>query len=79
MNKGDDVAKPQKKANLIRQQMVGGLIETKPASWERKTLAKDEDGKEIVINKRVTHQALRYPLAQNISDENVERIAKRWL
>lgn len=68
-----------KKANKLRQQMLAGLIETKPSSWERKSLSKDEDGKEVLSSTKITHDALRYPLAQNVSDESVERTARRWL
>lgn len=71
--------KPIKKANRIHQQLLGGLIETKPTSWERKTLAKDAEGKEIVNTTKVTKQTLRFPLAQNVSEDNVERASRRWL
>lgn len=72
------VAKPQKKANRVHQQMLAGLIETKPVSYTKKTLGRDREGKEIVVNQTVTYESLRYPLAQNVSDENVERAARRW-
>lgn len=72
------MAKPVKKQNLIKQSMLAGLIETKPVSYTKKTLGKDEDGKEVVINQTVTRQGLRFPLAQNVSEENVERLAARW-
>lgn len=68
-----------KKANKLRQQLLAGLIETKPSSWERKSIAKDDDGKEVVSSTKVSHNALRYPLAQNVSDESVERTARLWL
>ena len=71
--------KPQPKANLIRQQLLAGLIETKPVSWDRKTLSKDKDGKEVPNTTKVTRQGLRFPLAQNVSSDNVEAAAKRWL
>lgn len=72
------MVKPVKKANLIHQQILGGLIETKPASWECKTLGRDEDGKEILRTTKQVHESLRYPLAQNVSHENVERAARRF-
>lgn len=72
------MAKPQKKANRVHQQALSALIETKPLSYTKKTLGKDVDGKEIVVNQTVTYESLRYPLAQNVSDENVERAARRW-
>lgn len=68
-----------KKNNKLRQQLLAGLIETKPSSWERKSLSRDEDGKEVLESVKVTHDALRYPLAQNVSDDSVERTARRWL
>lgn len=70
---------PKRQQSKIRQQMIAGLIETKPTSWNRKTLAKDEDGKEVVNNRMVRRDELRFPLAQNVSEESVERLAKRWL
>lgn len=65
--------------NPLAPQILSALIETKPASWELKTLAKDGDGKEIVKTRKVTNNALRYALAQNVSEESVERLARRWL
>ena len=73
------MAKPIKKANRTHQQLRAGLIETKPTSWERKALSKDEEGNEIVNTVKVAHDALRFPLARNVSEENVERAARRWL
>ena len=68
-----------KSVNKIHQQVVGSLIDSKPANRTVKTLAKDEDGKEIVKTKTVKATELRNPLAQNVSEHNVERLAKRWL
>lgn len=68
-----------KRPNRVRQQLLAGLIETKPSSWNRKVLSKDEDGKEQIDTVKVSHDALRFPLAQNISERNVERAARRWL
>lgn len=73
------MAKPTRKQNRIRQEVLEGLIETRPVSWEKKDLAKDEAGKEIVKTSKVQHQALRFPLAQNMSEDNVERLSRRWL
>lgn len=72
------MAKPHKKANRLHQQLLGTLIETKPVSYTKKTLGKDKDGKEVVLNTQVTHDVLRFPLAQNISEQSVERAAQRW-
>ncbi len=68
-----------KRPNKLRQQIVGDLIHTTPSSWERKTLSKNEEGKEVVSTTKVTNNALRYALAQNVSEESVERLARRWL
>ena len=68
-----------KRPNKLRQQLLAGLIETKPTSWSRKTISHDDDGKEVVTTSKVSHDALRYPLAQNVSDHNIEAAAKRWM
>lgn len=68
-----------KRPNPIRQRIVGDLIHTLPTSWTRKTLGKSGDGKEVIEETKVKHLSLRFPLAQNVSDENVERIARRFL
>lgn len=68
-----------KRPNPIRQKVVGDLIHTVPTSWTRKTLGRDDDGKEVIEEKPVNHHTLRYPLAQNVSAESVERLARRWL
>lgn len=68
-----------KRPNQLRQQLLSGLIETKPTSWSRKVLDKDEDGKEVVSTQKVTHDALRFPLAQNVSEESVERASRSWM
>ena len=67
------------KANTLHQQILAGLIETKPVPWVKKTLSKDDDGKETVESTKVTHQGLRFPLAQNVSDLNVNRAAKGFI
>jgi len=64
------------KRSKMRQQLLGSLIETKPTSWDRKVLSKNAEGKEVVQTVKVTHTALRYPLAQNVSELNVNRAAK---
>lgn len=68
-----------KNNNKLQQQALLGLIALAPATWERKTLVKDEDGKETVETKRVVRSVLRNALAKNVSEENVERAAKRWM
>ncbi|MCA2331871.1 hypothetical protein JF714_15620 [Mycobacterium avium] len=72
--------KPIAKANLTHQQLLSGLLETKPTSWIRKHLAKGEKpGETVVVQTKVTGTALRYPLAQNVSNLNVDRAARRWI
>lgn len=73
------MAKPVKKTHPIRQSVMHGLVAISPASWEHKTLSKDENGKEVVNSTKVVRSVLRYPLAQNVSDANVERLAKEWI
>ncbi|AEL17800.1 hypothetical protein TURBIDO_67 [Mycobacterium phage Turbido] len=68
-----------KKANVIHQQILSGLLATKPATWARKTLVKGADGKESVVKTTVTHLEPRFPLARNVSDFNIDRTARRWL
>lgn len=68
-----------KKSSVIGQQIVSALLATKPASWVHKTLVKDADGKEAVVKHTVAGQELKFPLAQNVTDLNVERAARRLL
>ena len=68
-----------KKPNQLRQQVVSQLIETRPTSWTRKTLTKNEDGKENVESVKVSQRELKFLFAQNMSEHNVERLAERWL
>jgi hypothetical protein len=68
-----------KKPNAVRQQLVSSLIETRPTSWTRKVLTKDEDGKESVESVKVSQRELKFTFAQNMSEYNVERLAERWL
>lgn len=68
-----------KRPNALRQQLLAGLIETKPSSWKAKTLSKDDDGNEIVETTTITSQVLRHPLAHNMSEASVEALSKRWI
>jgi len=68
-----------RKANALHQQLLAGLIATKPEVWNRKTLVDPEDPKSDVAKTRVTRQLLSNPLAQNVSELNVDRAAQRWL
>lgn len=66
---------PSKPSNL-RQQLLAGLIETKPTSWSRKEWD-DEKKEERTV--AVTRDSLKFPLAQNVSSANVDALAKRWI
>jgi hypothetical protein len=65
--------------NPIRQTVVSGLIATQKSTTTVKVLITDENGKEDVQNISTTRDVLRYPLAQNVSEQNVNRLAERWL
>ena len=68
------------KANPLHQQLLAGLIETKPVSWEHKKLEDHSDDKNnnVLVTKHV-RPGLRYPLAQNVSELNVNRAAKGFI
>ncbi|AMS01054.1 hypothetical protein SEA_CHANGELING_65 [Mycobacterium phage Changeling] len=68
-----------KRTNPLHQQMLSALLATKPVTTTFKKVSKDSNGKELVTETKVTRQGLRFPLAQNVSDENVDRMARRWL
>ena len=65
-----------RKANPLHQQILAGLIEAKPVSWVKKTW---NDERKDVDTVKVNHVEPRFPLARNVSAENIDRIAKRWL
>ncbi|AQT28464.1 hypothetical protein KIP30_gp32 [Mycobacterium phage Pistachio] len=73
--------KPTKKANVLHQQLLAGLIETRATSWTRKRVDPDSPNprKPNIIETKVVGSELRYPLARNVSEFNVERAAKRWI
>lgn len=68
-----------RKANPIHQQILSGLLETKPVSWVHKKLVDKSDPKSDVVKTRVTGSELRNPLARALSDANLEILAKRWM
>lgn len=68
-----------KKPNKTKMHVLSGLISLSTSDWERKSLARDDQGKEAVQTTRVTRNILRYPLAQNVSEQSVESLAKRLL
>ncbi|QGJ87792.1 hypothetical protein SEA_BIANCATRI92_67 [Mycobacterium phage BiancaTri92] len=67
-----------KRTNPLHQQILSGLLATKPATWARKTIVK-VDGKDEVVKTTVTHQEPRFALARNVSEENIDRMGRRWL
>jgi hypothetical protein len=67
------------KINKVHQEILSGLIETRPTSWNRKVWTNDEDGLTVESTVKVTRQSLRFPFAQNMSEESVDALAKRWL
>jgi len=72
--------KPQGKANLLHQKILSDLIEEKPAGWVHKRIDPDspDPKKPMVIETKVLASEIRFPLARNVSDENVNRAAERW-
>lgn len=71
--------KPEAHLHPLRQKLLGGLIETQKSTTTVKTFVKDEDGKEQEVSTSTTRDVLRYPLAQNVSELNVNRLAGRWV
>ncbi|AOT24984.1 hypothetical protein PBI_KALPINE_65 [Mycobacterium phage Kalpine] len=69
---------PQR-TNPIHQHTLSGLLATKPVTSTFKKVVKGSDGKDQVVERKVTRQGLRFPLAQNVSEANVDRMARRWL
>lgn len=67
--------KPTPRPNLIHQQLLGGLIETKLTSWFHKTIDPKTDD---VVKTKVSGTELVCALAQNVSWDNVERAMNRW-
>ncbi len=105
-NERNNMPKPVAKTNLVHQQILGALIETKPVSWTRKTL----DSENNLIETKVEGTSLPHTtrkeqrvknvrrgvdgvyrhdivvvdvpvptIAGNVSADNVERAAKRWI
>lgn len=68
-----------KRTNPIHQQVLSGLLATKPVTTAFKSIAKDVDGKEIIVEAKRTRQGLRFPLAQNVTELSIDRAARRWL
>ncbi|AEL17896.1 hypothetical protein TRIXIE_64 [Mycobacterium phage Trixie] len=68
-----------KRTNPIHQQILSGLLATKPVTSTFKKIVRGADGKDQVVERKVTRQGIRFPLAQNVSEANIDRAAKRWL
>lgn len=68
-----------KRPNKLRMQLLSALLETKKITRTRKVLGKDDEGKPVDKEVKESIDALRFPLAQNMSDDSVNRLAGRWL
>jgi hypothetical protein len=71
--------KPTAVLHPQRQKLLGALIETQKSTTTVKVLVKDENGKEDVKSISTTRDILRWPLAQNVSEQSVEALAGRWV
>jgi hypothetical protein len=70
---------PQK-SNKVRQQVLSNLIETKASTHTETKWRTNPDTDELEeVKVKRTRQVLRFPLAQNMSEESVEALAKRWI
>lgn len=71
---------PQKRVNPVRLAVLGGLTASKAGSrthkvWDRSA----NDGKGDVVETTITlPEAPTMPLARNVSDQNINALAKRW-
>lgn len=68
-----------KRVNPIHQQILAGLLATVPVSWTHKTDVTPNEKKPTIVERKITTQALTFPLAQNVSEENVESASRRWM
>ncbi|AGT14317.1 hypothetical protein ADZZY_69 [Mycobacterium phage Adzzy] len=70
-----------RKASTIHQQVLGDLIKTRPTTWTHKTLdpTSPDPKKPRVLETKRKGTELVAGLARNVSAENVDRIAKRWM
>ncbi|AGR46480.1 hypothetical protein ODIN_66 [Mycobacterium phage Odin] len=70
-----------RKANQMHQQVIGDLIKTRPTTWTQKTIDPEspDPKKPRVIETKRKGSELSAGLARNVSAENVDRAAKRWL
>ncbi|AXH48836.1 hypothetical protein SEA_STEAMY_62 [Mycobacterium phage Steamy] len=70
-----------KRTNPLHQQILAGLLATKPVSWIHKSIDPEspDPKKPRVIETKVVGRGLVNALAANVSDANIERAAKRWI
>ena len=65
---------PTARPNPLRTQLLGALVDTKTGTRSHKALGADGE----VVTAQVPTSELRFPLAANVSELNVERAARRW-
>lgn len=70
---------PKRQPDKLREQILARLIEAKRQTWARKQFVRAEEGGEELVEEQVAHDALRWPLAQNVSENAVQQAARRWL
>lgn len=65
----------------IQAQILGNLLDTKPVSWTHKSIDPNsqDPNKPDIIETKVPGVELKFPLAKNVSNENVENLAERWI
>jgi hypothetical protein len=68
--------KPVAKIHPVRLAILGGLIDAPTATRNHKVW--DAQANDVVTSKVSLPAAPRFPLAGNVSAENVERLARRW-
>ncbi|ASZ75232.1 hypothetical protein PBI_MISSWHITE_66 [Mycobacterium phage MissWhite] len=69
-----------RKVSPLRQQVLGALIKTRTTVWTQKRIDPEspDPRKPRVIETKV-HGREFTGLARNVSEENVDRLAKRWI
>ncbi|AGK85828.1 hypothetical protein Chy1_0061 [Mycobacterium phage Chy1] len=69
-----------RKANPLHQQVLGALIKTRPTVWTHKAIDPESpDPKKPRVIETKVHGREVTGLARNVSEENVDRLAKRWI
>ncbi|AJD82483.1 hypothetical protein SHEEN_65 [Mycobacterium phage Sheen] len=69
-----------RKVNPIHQKILGALIETTQVTSVYKSVdpASENPRRPNIIETKKTRPLLRYALAQNVSEFNVDLAARRW-